>query len=310
MYLNHQPPVKSRLKSRWRRSPVSPSLLTCLYLTFQGRVQEGTAEGSDAPSKSGQDASGQQRRIRWVGDGRDTHPRHLSLRAVSLADGGRRRCTRGRGGHRWTPAPPLAGSDSRYRCTERGRQLPICGRCGRRTYGCRGSHHRGGGIRREAGDRGCSRGRGGGLLPSASGRGGIPRRRAHLLHERSTWRSGPRHGRRLPPDTNHRSMTYDTHAPLATAINRRVIFSGGACVTLARVRVYVVSLFAFDRSVNVSLRVYYSLLSTTMCFSPVSLYRRINRVRINLTSAKLSLILFRDNCILYNWYVPKIRFFK
>jgi len=182
-------------------------------------MQEGTAKGSDASSESGEDASGQQRRIRWVGDGRDTHPHHLSLRAVSLADGGRCRCTCSRGSHRRRRAssPSLAGSDSRYRSSECGRYLPVRGRCSR-PDSRRGRYHRGGGLWREASDRGGGRGRGRGLLPATSGRGRVPRCCPHLFHERSPRCSGPRHGRRLPSNTYDRPMTNDTHTPFATAI--------------------------------------------------------------------------------------------
>lgn len=212
---NHQLPPKFHVEIG-RLSYPSLSLYL-LYLKFQGRMQEGTAKGSDAPSESGEDASGQQRRIRWVGDGRDTHPHHLSLRAVSLADGGRCRCTCSRGSHRRASSPSLAGSDSRYRRSECGRYLPVRGRCSR-ADSRRGRYHRGSGLRCEARDRGSGRGRGRGVLPATSGRGRVPRRRAHLLHERSARCPGPRHGHRLPPNTHDRPVTNDTHTPFATAV--------------------------------------------------------------------------------------------
>ena len=188
-------------------------------------MQESTAEGSDAPSESGEDASGQQRRIRWVGDGRDTYPHHLSLRAVSPSDGSCRGCTCSCSSVRWHPTPPLAHSDSRYRRTKRGRYLPIRCRCDRTCGGSRG-HYRGR-LRCQEGTRcrgcGCSRG----LLQASScrGRSSLSGCNPHLFHERSIRCTGPRYGCRLPSDTHDRTMTNNTHAPFQASVG--FILRGG-----------------------------------------------------------------------------------
>lgn len=204
-------------KQRGRQGATDP----CLCVEFQGRMQESTAEGSDAPGEPGEDASGQQRRIRWVGDGRDTHPHHLSLRAVSPADGRCRRRTCSCGSIRRDPPPPLAHSDSRYRRTKRGRYLPVRYRRDR-TCGGRGGDHRGC-LRCQEGPRSCGRGRGRGLVQASPGRGSgsVSGRHSHLLDERPVGDTGPRHGRRLPSDTHDRTMTDDTHAPYQASIGWR-----------------------------------------------------------------------------------------